>query len=75
MVPHGRSQGGVECPGRGAQRWDLVRATALFQNPAEDGQPDPVRMPGGRKLRPEFAQEAAALEEVGAEPAWELPSN
>ena len=36
----------------------------LPRGPNEDGQPDHLRVPGGQTLRPEFAQEMVALEEV-----------
>lgn len=38
----------------------------LPRDPSEDGQPDHLRVPGGQTLRPEFAQEVVALEEVEA---------
>ena len=41
-------------------------AEGLPQDPSEDGQPDHPCVPGGQMLRPEFAQEAVGLQEVGA---------
>ena len=54
----------MESPGRDAHGGNPPRASP--RDPNKDGQPDHLHVPGGQTLRPEFAQEVVALEEVAA---------
>ena len=64
MVPSGSSR--VAWRALGGMHMEETLRGPPPGDPNKDGQPDHLHVPGGQTLRPEFAQEVVALEEVAA---------